>query len=111
MILDLWREIQNYSDTLEKAIRELKERGKKYAKCEHDYRILLSSRLTALRAEGQAVTHLADIARGEKEIARLKMERDIAESLYESCKEGIQVYKIKLRVLEGQLQREWGNTK
>jgi hypothetical protein len=105
---DLWKEIMYYSDTLEKAIRELKDRGANYARCEHDYRVRLSKRLTELRADGEKVTHLADIAKGEPETAKLRMERDIAECLYKSCLEGINVYKVKIKILESQLQREWG---
>lgn len=106
--MDLWREITYLSDTLEKAIRELRERGAAYAHAEYKYRMALSKRLTELRAEGKAVTHLSDIAKGEPEVAKLRLERDITESIYKSCLEGINVYKVKIRVLEGQLQREWG---
>lgn len=67
----------------------------------------LSKRLTELRAEGAAVTHLADIAKGEEQIAKLRFERDIAESMYQSCLEAINVYKLKLRTLENQFAREW----
>jgi len=109
--MDIWQEMLYTERILEDAIRELKTRGANYAKCEHDYRVMLSKRLMELKANGERVTNLADIARGEPETARLKMERDIAESLYESCKEGINVYKLKLRLLEGKLQREWGQAK
>ena len=51
------------------------------------------------------------IAKGESEIAKLRMERDIAESLYKSCQEAINGYKVQIRILEGQLQREWGDSK
>ena len=78
---------------------------------EFQYRTALSKRLTELRAEGQAVTHLADIARGEPQIAKLRYERDIAQGLYESCKEAINVYKLKLKIWEAQFSREWGQTK
>lgn len=105
--MDLWREVNLLCSTLEMAIRELKERGKAYSHAEHDYRVLLSKRLVELRAEGQAVTHLADIAKGEPEVAKLRLQRDISESLYKSCLEAINVYKIKIKVLEGQMQREW----
>ena len=71
----------------------------------------IRDRLTVLRAEGQPVTHLLDIAKGEEEIAKLRMERDIAESLYDSAVEAINAQKLKIRILEGQLSREWGNTK
>ena len=106
--MDLWKEINTLCTLAERAITELKERGKVYAKAEHDYRVALSKRLTTLRAEGQAVTHLVDIAKGEEVIARLRMERDIAESLYKTAQEAINVYKVKIRVLENQLSREWG---
>lgn len=109
--MELWDEIKTDLALLDRAVRELKPRGKAKAEKEHAYRLALSKRLTVLRAEGNPVTHLADIARGEPEIARLRMERDIAESLYESAQESINVQKLKIRILESQLSREWGNTK
>lgn len=109
--MELWCEIKVELALLDRAVRELKPRGQKKAQTEHDYRVALSQRLTVLRAEGNPVTHLADIAKGEENIAKLRLERDIAESLYESAQESINVEKLKIRVLEGQLNREWANTK
>lgn len=105
---DLWSEIQYCLKTLDKAVVDLKERGIKAAQAEHDYRVKLASRLLQLRAEGFPVTILSDVARGEPETAKLKLERDIAESLYESCNEGINVYKRKLTILSEQNKQEWG---
>lgn len=107
----MWEEIEKYSDLLEKANTEMKKRSRDKAQKEYLYRIALSKRLVELRAEGQAVTHLADIARGEEKIARLRLDRDIAQGLYESSQEAINVYKIKLRILENQYAREWGQAK
>ena len=107
----MWEEIQKYSNLLETAITEMKARSKDKAKKEYLYRMELSKRLTELRAEGQAVTHLADIARGEPKIAKLRYERDISQGLYDSAQEAINVYKIRLRVLENQFAREWCATK
>lgn len=109
--MELWDEIRAEQLLLDKAVAELKPRGKQKAYAEHAYRVALSKRLTELRAEGAAVTHLADIAKGEEDIAKLRLERDIAESLYYSAQEAINVQKLKIRILEGQLSREWGNTK
>ena len=103
----MWDEIQKNIQWLEKAISEMKERGTKLAQAEHDYKVALSQRLTELRAEGQPVTHLADIARGEKRIASLRLNRDIAQGLYDSSKEAIHMYKLKIRVLENQFAREY----
>jgi len=109
--MELWEEIRLEQKLLDRAISELKPRGRAKAQTEHDYRVALSKRLTVLRAEGAAVTHLADIAKGEPEIAKLRLERDIAESLYESAQEAINVQKLKIRILESQLSREWGHVK
>ena len=103
----MWDEIQKYNDLLEKAVTEMKSRSKKLAEAEYHYRMALSKRLTELRAEGQAVTHLADIARGEPKIAKLRLDRDIAKGVYDSSQEAINMYKIRIRVLENQYAREW----
>ena len=107
----MWEEIVKYNNLLETAVSEMKTRSKRLAETEYYYRMALSKRLTELRAEGQAVTHLADIARGEPEIAKLRYDRDIAKGLYDSSQEAINMYKIRIRVLENQYSREWGATK
>ena len=109
--MELWDEIMTEQALLDRAVQELKPRGRKKAETAREYRMALSKRLTVLRAEGQPVTHLLDIAKGEEDIAKLRMERDIAESLYDSAVEAINAQKLKIRILEGQLSREWGNTK
>lgn len=107
----MWQAIEEELKLLDAAVKALKPRGQKKAQTEHDYRVALSKRLLELRAAGQPVTHLLEIAKGEPEIAGKRLERDIAESLYESAQEAINVQKLKIRVLENQLSREWGNTK
>ena len=107
----MWEEIEKYNNLLELAVTEMAKRSKDKAEKEYKYKTALSKRLVELRAEGQAVTHLADIARGEPEIAKLRLDRDIALGLYDSSKEAINMYKIRIRVLENQYAREWGMTK
>lgn len=107
----MWNEIENAINELNKTLSEYKNYQKDYALKEYKYRTLLSKRLMKLRAEGQAVTHLADIARGMEDVAKLRYERDIAEGLVRSAEEGINFYKLKIRELEAQHSREWGATK
>ena len=104
-------EVEKALKDLEKCVSEYKRYNYDYAIKERKYRIALSKKLTELRASGEKVTHLADIARGIPEIAELRFQRDIAEGLKKSSEEGINFYKIKVRTLEGQLQREWGQAK
>lgn len=108
---DLWSEIREEMEMLDKALSEIKPRGRDRAQTDHDYRMALSKRIIELRADGCPATVLLDISRGESRIAQLRLNRDIADSLYTSALEAINVQKIKIRVLEGQLAREWGNPK
>lgn len=105
----MWHEIEQAMDDLQKTLSNYKEYQKDYAKKEYIYRTALSKELVSLRAAGEKVTHLADIARGKEEIAKLRFERDIAEGLVHSAEEGINFYKLKIRELEAQYSREYGN--
>ena len=107
---DLYTEMQLNINMLDKAISESKARGSNSALCENRYRIALAKYMAERRAEGVPVTILSDISRGDPEIARLRMEKDIALSLYESSKEAINAYKLKIRVLNDQIAREWSKT-
>lgn len=106
----MWQEIEEIMQDLYKTLAEYKKYNKDYALKEYKYRTALSKRLVELRASGQPVTHLADIARGEKEIAELRYKRDIAEGLKKSAEEGINYYKLYARLKENQLNREYNNT-
>ena len=45
---------------------------------------------------------------GIEEVADLRCMRDVAQTIYEANKEAINVLKLQIRILESQLQREWG---
>lgn len=107
----MWQDIEKAMEDLQKTLSNYKDYQKDYAKKEYLYRTELSKELVTLRAQGQAVTHLADIARGKEEIAKLRFDRDIAEGLVRSAEEGINFYKLKIRELENQYNREYGNPK
>lgn len=107
MAADLIQEMGAKTALLDKAITQLGVRGRTYAQAEQDYRIALSKKILAQRAEGMPVTILSDVCRGDPEIAKLKLERDIAETVYKSAMEAIQAYKLQIRILDAQIEREW----
>lgn len=107
MSADLINEIGAKTALLDKAITQLGVRGRTYAQAEQNYRIALSKKILEGRAEGMPVTILSDVCRGDPEIARLKLERDIAETVYKSAMAAIQAYKLQIRILDAQIEREW----
>lgn len=107
MAADLIQEIGAKSAMLDAAIKQLGIRGKNYAQAEHDYRVALSKKFLEYRADGMPVTIISDICRGLPDIAKLRLERDIALTVYESAKEAINGYKLQIKILDSQVEREW----
>lgn len=62
-----------------------KERVRMYAEAERAYREKLAQRIVELRADGQPTTLASDLARGDRTVATLKRERDIAEGMKDAA--------------------------
>lgn len=108
--MELLLELNNKTRLLDAAIRELKARGSAYAQAERDYRVAMAKRILYERDKGTPVTIISDLCRGDQEIAKLRFERDVAEVVYKSAQEAINGYKLQIRILDSQIDREWGNT-
>ncbi len=96
---DLMIESNRLKNKLNFAIKELKSRGATKAKAEADYRVALAEKILIERNKGVPVTIISDICRGDEEIANLKMERDIAEVLYETCLQAIYATKLEINMV------------
>lgn len=104
---DLINEVGQKSRMLDEAIKQLGIRGRTYAQAEHDYKVALAKRILLERDKGTPVTIISDVCRGDPTIAKLRLERDIAEVVYDSAKEAINGYKLQIRILDAQIEREW----
>lgn len=104
---DLLQELSTKVAMLDAALNQLRNRGRAYAQAEHDYRVALAKKILAERENQVPVTIMSDVCRGAPEIARLKLERDIAETVYKSAMEACNVYKLQVKILENQISREY----
>lgn len=104
---DLIQEMNTKRKELNAAIHILKDRGIEKAKAESYYRIALATEILKQREEKVPVTIISDICRGDKKIAKLKLDRDIAEILYETAFEKIRTLKMELQILDNQARSEW----
>lgn len=105
--MDLFNEIQNLITELTVSIKKLRETGNKLAESEKDYKVQLRIEALKLRQEkGMAVTLISQIIYGIPEVAEKRFKRDIAETMYNANLEHINATKLKLRLLENQLDRE-----
>lgn len=108
--IDLYEEIQHLMVELTASIRKLRDNGVKLAEAERDYKITLRTEALRLRAgDNMPVTLINQVIYGVPKVAELRLKRDIEQANYEANKEHINICKLKLRILENQLSREWNN--
>ena len=105
--MDLFNELQKLTKELDISIKSLRKTGEEYAKAYTNYRVLLAQELLKLKDEGMAVTLAYDVARGKQEIAQAKFNEISKEAIYKANQEAIQSIKLKMRLTESQLQREY----
>ena len=106
--MDLYNELQQKIRELEISIRSLRKTGQKYAEAERDYKILLRQEVLKMRDEGQAIGVITLTCYGIPSVAEARFKRDIAETIYKANLEAINSIKLQLRLLENQIQREYG---
>lgn len=109
--MQLYTELDGKMRLLDQAVKELKARGNGFAKAERDYKVALAKGILEERSKGTPVTIMGDVCRGRADIAKLRFQRDCAKVLYRSALEYINTVKLELKLLENQIQREWGQAK
>ena len=108
--MDLYNDLQQKIKELNISIKKLRETGTEYAEAERDYKITLRQEALKLRAEkGMPVTLIQQVVYGVPEVAEKRFVRDVKEAVYKANIEAINVFKLQIRVIESQLQREYGN--
>lgn len=105
---DLYSELQTKTRQLEAAIKQLRHNGTEYAQAEKDYKVLLRQECLRLRDEGMAIGMIDKTCYGIPSVAEARFKRDVAEAVYKANQEAINSTKLQMRLIEAQLQREWG---
>ena len=103
------QKLEELNNLLTSALSEYKKRGQDYAKAYKNYRVKVAQKLLQLKADGMPVTISYDIARGDEEVASAKEKEIITESLYKSCQEAINTYKLQIKILQAQINNDYGN--
>ena len=109
MNYDLVNLLNSKIQDLNVSIKKLRETGTEFAEAERDYKITLRQEALKLRAEkGMPVTLIQQVVYGVPEVADKRFQRDVKEAIHEANKEAVMSLKLQIRVIEGQLSREWG---
>lgn len=105
--MELYEELDSLTKQLEVSIKSLRKTGTDYAEKERDYKVLLRQECLRLRDEGMAVGMIDKTCYGIPSVAEARFRRDVAESIYKANQEAINSIKLRMRLIENQIQREW----
>lgn len=105
--MDLYTELKTKTRQLDASIKSLRANGTAYAQAEKDYKVLLRSECLKLRDEGMAIGMIDKTCYGIPSVAEARFKRDVAEAVYKANQEAINSIKLQMRLIEGQINREW----
>lgn len=97
-------DIRRVSQRLDKLPKELRTQAKAYAEKEREYRVALRQEILKLRSENFPATLISDLARGN--VANLKFERDLAESLFKATVESSKAIQAEMSGLQSIYRRQ-----
>lgn len=106
---DLLAERAAIIDELKSETEIMRSSGCQLARNESEYRKAVRVETLKERMEGTPVTIISDLVRGIPEVARLKEVSKCSEAMYKSSQEKINVLKIRLRIVEEDVNREWNS--
>lgn len=103
-------EMDELLEALDKAYSFMWTTGKKWANAEHHYKVANKVEIFRLKQEESvAWTACRELAQGADGVAELRLKRDLARIEYEVAKEKMLGLKMKLRILEGEINRMWNS--
>lgn len=109
MMQTLYQKAQELEGLLVNELQVCKDSGQQLAENEAEYRKQLRIEILAERRRGTPVTIIGDLVRGMPYIAELRQKRDCSEAIYKASQEAINVYKLRLRMIDAQMTREWNS--
>ena len=108
--LDLVNELNDLCAKLTVSGRQMMKYGNALAEAERNYKVKLREEALRLRTtKDMPVTLINQVVYGIPEVAELRFKRDVAETMYKVSQESINTLKLKIRILDAQIQREWGS--
>ena len=106
--MDLYNQLNQRLNELDISIKSLRNTGSEYAKAERNYKVLLRQECLKMRDDGMAIGMITMTCYGIPSVAEARFKRDIAESIYKANQEAIASIKLQVRIIENQINREFG---
>jgi DNA-binding ferritin-like protein (Dps family) len=107
--MELFEKQQALQKQLSASIKELEKYGLEAAQAEMNYKVSLHQNILKLREDGLPATLITVMVYGVRDVAEKRLKRDVAETMYNVCRERINGIKKTISTNDEQLRREWSN--
>lgn len=107
--MDSITELFELLDRQDVANEKIDSKSKWWAKCDTEYRVALAQCELQYKAQKYPAVLIHDLSRGHKTVAELKEKAQIAEGDYWTAVREYEALQTRIRVLDRQVSREWGN--
>ena len=107
--MNLYNNIQDDLKLLNIKINELHDYGFKKADAEEQYKVEAAKFMAEQILNGNKVTILGDLTRGQPRIANLRKNRDKWQIMYDTTQESIYALKTQIRINETMLKLEYSS--
>ena len=102
-----YAELMEQLDAAEQGVSEIRETGCQYARNRQAYEIAKARATLAEREKGTPATIIRDVVQGYEDVSEARMLKDCSEALYKAAQEAVNVAKLKVRIIDAQIAREW----
>ena len=102
-----WSDIEAGIEYLSQRTEEMRDHGKEAAISDAKYRAVKATAILEEKAKGTPATLCRDVIYARKDVQDALMERNCTQAVYEADKESINTMKLKLRITDAQIARDW----
>lgn len=102
-----WTDIESGIAYLQARTEEMRESGMKAARADAEYRAAKAAAILEEKAKGTPATLCRDVIYARKEVQDALMQRNCTQAVYEADRESINTMKLRLRILDAQIARDW----
>ena len=102
-----YAELMELMERAERGVQDMRETGCQFARNRQAYEIAKARRTLEEYMKGTRVTVIPSLVQGYDDVNEARMLKDSAEALYAAAKEAVNVAKLKARIVEAQINREW----
>lgn len=106
---DLYSEEQQLRANLADYIKEYRRCGIEHAKRDREYYVLKAEKTLELKDGGMPATVIAQVIKGIEPVAAAREKMLVAEVMTRAALEAVLSTKLQIKLVDGQLQREWAN--